>query len=136
MYKTKDGNFVPISELTAENYVVPKGEELCYHCVIEVVQFHQKTRERISRPRIQKFGRKMFEQTIRDSLLKQGYDVKILYSPVDYIKALEEKRLNSKANMDKAIEDAVAKKVAEKLAEMEAKKATKKAKKSDKTKED
>lgn len=123
MYKTKDGNFVPISDLTADNYVVPKGEELCYHCVIEVVQFNQRTGEKISSPRIQKFGRKIFEQTVRDSLLKQGYKVKILYSPVDYIKSQEEKRQATSRPVGN-IDDIVAKKVEEKLAEMAAKRKT------------
>ena len=39
---TKDGRDTPIEKLTAENYIVPKGEEKDYHAVIEVVQYDPK----------------------------------------------------------------------------------------------
>lgn len=118
---TKDGIDVPIDALTADNYIVPKGEEMVYHCVIEVVQFNPKTGARISRPRVQKFGRKVFEQTVRDALLKQGYTVKILYNPTEWIKAKKNQVAQSRANaearrkaeIDAAVQAAVAKALAE-----------------------
>ncbi len=64
---TKDGRDTPIEKLTAENYIVPKGEEKSYHAVIEVVQFDPKTGKRISKPRVQKFGKKMFETSVMES---------------------------------------------------------------------
>ena len=84
---TKDGKDTPILGLTPENYIVPKGEERSYHAVIEVVQFDQKTGKRISKPRVQKFGKKMFESHILASLRKQGYTVNILHDPNKWLEA-------------------------------------------------
>ena len=84
---TKDGKDTAIEHLTAENYLVPKGEEKFYHCIIEVRQFDPKTGKRISSPRVQKFGRKVFDSIVRSSLLKQGYEVTILHNPNEWAKA-------------------------------------------------
>jgi len=104
---TKDGRDTPIEKLTAENYLVPRGEEKDYHAVIEVVQFDQKTGKRISKPRVQKFGKKAFESHIQNSLRKQGYTVTILHDP------------NVWLNEQKAKRDAEAAKVAEEKAKAE-----------------
>lgn len=88
---TKDGRDTPIEKLTPENYIVPKGEERFYHAVIEVKQFDQKTGKRISRPRIQKFGKKMFETIVNESLRKQGYEIIILHDPNAWIKEQQAK---------------------------------------------
>lgn len=77
---------MPIEALTKENYLVPKGEEKCYHAVIEVVQFDPKTGKRLSKPRVQKFGKKMFETHVLASLKKQGYTVTILHDPNEWIR--------------------------------------------------
>lgn len=117
---TKDGRDLPIEKLTAENYVVPKGEEKDYHAVIEVRQFDQKTGRRISTPRVQKFGRKAFESHILASLRKQGYEITILHDPNDWIKANQAKL----AEQAKAKAEAQAKAIAEaKAAEKAAMKA-------------
>lgn len=145
---TKDGRDTAIENLTAENYIVPKGEEKFYHAVIEVRQFDSKTGKRLSQPRVQKFGRKTFEINVLPSLKKQGYTVTILHSPHDYFKALAEKKAKDaevaaakaaeaeaeakvaeeerfNAAVDAAVKDkldaAVAKAVAEVLAEQAAK---------------
>ena len=89
---TKDGRDTAIENLTAENYIVPRGEEKFYHAVIEVRQFDAKTGKRLSKPRVQKFGRKTFETTVLPSLKKQGYTVTILHSPAEYFKALADKK--------------------------------------------
>lgn len=88
---TKDGRDTPIEKLTPDNYIVPKGEERFYHAVIEVKQFDQKTGKRISRPRVQKFGKKMFETIVNESLRKQGYEIIILHDPNAWIKEQAEK---------------------------------------------
>ena len=62
---TKD---VPILEVTAENYIVPRGEENTFHCRIEQTQFNQRTGKRLSKPRIQKFDAKMFP-TLKRNLM-------------------------------------------------------------------
>lgn len=102
---TKDGRDTPIENLTPENYVVPVGEEKDYHAVIEVVQFDPKTGKRLSRPRVQKFNRKIFEQTVLSSLRKMGYTVTILHNPNEWLKANAEK----KAAAEKAAREAAKK---------------------------
>lgn len=81
----KNGRDLPIEQITSENYVVPRGEEMVYHVKIEVKQFNSKTGERVSRPRIQKFGMKTWESSVRDSLRKQGYTMEILHDPNTWI---------------------------------------------------
>lgn len=115
---------IDIEKLTPENYIVPKGEERSYHCIIEVVQYDQKTGKKVSRPRIQKFGKKMFEAHIYSSLKKQGYSVTILHDPNDWIKKNEEEKAKkakelaeAKAKAEKeAFEKAVQAEVARQLA--------------------
>ena len=125
---TKDGRDTPIEKLTAENYIVPKGEEKDYHAVIEVVQYDPKTGKRISRPRVQKFGKKIFEAHVADSLRKQGYTVTILHDPNVWLKEQAAKReqaakeaaaAKAKADQEK-FDAAVAAAVSKALAEREA----------------
>lgn len=125
---TKEGRDLPIEKLTPENYIVPKGEERFYHVVIEVEQFDQKTGKRLSRPRVQKFGKKMFEAHIQASLLKQGYKVTVLHNPNEWLKdcqakaaqaAKEQAEAKAKAEQER-FDAAVAAAVAKALAEREA----------------
>ena len=81
----KNGRDLPIEQISSENYVVPRGEEIVYHVKIEVKQFNSKTGEKVSRPRIQKFGMKTWESSVRDSLRKQGYTMEILHDPNTWI---------------------------------------------------
>ena len=123
---TKEGRDLPVEKLTPEIYIVPKGEERFYHVVIEVRQFDPKTGKRISRPRVQKFGKKMFEAHILASLRKQGYDVVVLHNPNEWLKenqakaaqaAKEQAEAKAKAEKEKfdaAVAAAVAKVLAEK----------------------
>ena len=106
---TKDGRDTPIEKLTPENYIVPKGEEMDYHAVIEVRQFDPKTGNRISTPRIQKFGMKEWQSVMQSSLRKQGYTVEILHDPYKF--AQEHAAQAAKAQA--AQEAAEAKKAAE-----------------------
>lgn len=99
---TKDGRDTPIEKLTADNYIVPKGEEKDYHAVIEVVQFDQKTGKRISQPRVQKFGKKIFEAHVLNSLRKQGYTVTILHDPNVWLKEQAAKAEQAKAEAEQA----------------------------------
>lgn len=112
---TKDGRDTPIERLTPENYIVPAGEERYYHVVIEVKQFDPKTGRRISKPRVQKFGKKSFDAGIRASLQKQGYDLLILHDPTHWLhnhKAQTAATAKAKAEaekerFEKAVNDAV-----------------------------
>lgn len=122
---TKDGRDTPIEKLTPDNYIVPKGEEKDYHAVIEVRQFDPKTGNRLSKPRVQKFGKKIFEAHVSDSLRKQGYTVTILHDPNVWLKeqaekaeqqAKEQAEAKAKAEQEK-FDAAVAAAVARALAE-------------------
>ena len=126
---TKDGRDTPIANLTADNYIVPQGEERLYHAVIEVVQFDQKTGKRISRPRVQKFGKKTFEAIVEKSLRKQGYTITILHDPNKWL-AENAAKVAAKAKADaeakkaaeeKRFQEAVAAEVAKQLAKAQAK---------------
>lgn len=116
-------NISELDNLTKETYNVPKGEEQSYHCVIEVKQFDSRSGKRLSVPRIQKFGKKMFERKVRDYLLKQGFEIKILHDPNVWEKEnrarmaeIEKAKAEAKAKAEKeAFDKAVAEKVREEL---------------------
>ena len=84
---TKD---VPILEVTRDNYIVPRGEEDTYHCKIEQTQFNPRNGKRQSKPRIQKFDAKMYP-TIARNLRQQGWDIEVLYDPMEYLQEKEAK---------------------------------------------
>jgi len=127
---TKDGRDTPIEKLTPDIYIVPKGEEMSYHAVIEVVQYDPKTGKKLSKPRVQKFGKKAFETHVLNSLKKQGYTVTILYDPNVWIKEQQAKAAQSRAAKAKAEQEkfdaAVAAAVAKALAERDAAEKTEK----------
>lgn len=86
--KTADGiKDVNLLQVTQENYIVPDDEKHLYHCRIEVKKFNPETGERLSKPCLQKFGRKFFERNGLHNLRQQGYSVDILYNPTEWIKA-------------------------------------------------
>lgn len=101
---TKD---VPIMEVTAENYIIPDGEEGTYHCRIEQRQFNPNTGERLSRPFIQKFPAKMWPALLRN-LKQQGWTVDILHDPTEFNRKEEEKRRLTAAQRAKAAQEAEA----------------------------
>ena len=113
--KTKD---VAITDVTPENYIVPSNEQHLYHCVIEVRKFDSETGKRLSVPRIQKFGKKSFENGISDALKKQGYTITVLHDPNEYVKAQAEEKAARTAAQQKAAEEKAA---ADAKAEAEAK---------------
>lgn len=125
--KTKD---VAIIDVTPENYIVPDNEKHLYHCVIEIKKFDSETGKRLSIPRIQKFGKKGYENSIADNLKKQGYTITVLHDPNEYMKAKAEadekaKAEKAKANAEKAAADAKAKAEADAKARAEEKAALK-----------
>ena len=119
--KTKD---VAIIDVTPENYIVPDNEKHLYHCVIEIKKFDSETGKRLSIPRIQKFGKKGYENSIAENLKKQGYTITVLHDPNEYMKAKAEADAKAKAEKEKANADAKAEADAKaKAAEKEALKA-------------
>lgn len=98
--------------VTAATYQVPEGEEKLYHVKIEVKKFNENSGERLSIPRVQKFGYKGYK-TIAKNLKKQGYALEVLHDPTDWMKQQAEKR--NEAATQKA-ENAKARKEAERQA--------------------
>lgn len=107
--RTKDGQIkdVNILDVTPENFIVPKGEEDYYHCRIEVMKFNQDTGERISKPRMQTFGKKFFETFGLHNLRKQGFTVDVMHDPNKWLQENEAKLEAEKQK--KAEEEAKAK---------------------------
>ncbi len=106
---------VPVSEVTADNYIVPDGEKKVFHAIIEVRRFDPNTGKRLSVPRVQKFGAKAFASA-RRVLEQQGYTITILYDPRSYLEAIEAERAKA-ADQRKA--EAKAKADAERQAEID-----------------
>lgn len=77
---------MPLTEITAENYLVEDNERGFYHCRLERKLFDGATGERLSRPFIQKFDAKGFAGLYRN-LVESGYDVEVLHDPTATPKA-------------------------------------------------
>ena len=127
LVKVSEGKTI---DVTPENYIVPDNEKHLYHCVIEIKKFDSETGKRLSIPRIQKFGKKGYENSIADNLKKQGYTITVLHDPNEYMKAKAEadekaKAEKAKANAEKAAADAKAKAEADAKARAEEKAALK-----------
>ena len=90
LVKTQDGTHdVPmINALTGEynvnagNYIVPAGEEALYHVIQEQKKFNAETGKRLSKPVIQKYGKKEYETIVQRQLRLQGFQVVVLHEPV------------------------------------------------------
>ena len=83
---TREGKNLPLTEITAENYLVEDNERGFYHCRLERKLFDGATGERLSRPFIQKFDAKGFAGLYRN-LVESGYDVEVLHDPTATTKA-------------------------------------------------
>lgn len=87
---------VPLSEVTAANYIVPSKEVRFWHVLQEKVEFDRNTGKRLSRPVLQKYDKKAFPAT--EKYLKDaGYTITVLHDPVTWERAnaaaiAEEKR--------------------------------------------
>ena len=112
---TKDGKDVDIIKIDADNYKVPAGEEYLYHVKIEVKKFNPDSGARMSRPRIQIFGAKEYETTVKNDLVRQGYTLDVLHDPTEWLKQQEAAKAKA-AEETKAAEKAALK--AEILAEL------------------
>lgn len=97
--KIKD---VSIFDVTPENYIVPDNEKHLFHCVIEIKKFDSETGKRLSIPRIQKFGKKGYENSIAEHLKKQGYTITVLHDPNEYMKEQAEAESVARAEREKA----------------------------------
>lgn len=111
--KLEDGNVkdVEVTEVTAQNYIVPENEKHLFHVKIEQKAFNPTSGKRLSKPRVQKFGVKMFKRCL-DDIQRQGYTVEMLYNPTEYLANLEKEKISvqksiAKAERKKEIDEAV-----------------------------
>ena len=85
---------VAISEVTAENYIVPQREEKFYHVKQEKVEYDKANGKRISRPVIQKYDKKAYATTAK-YLQDAGYTIVVLHDPVAWEKVNATARMNA-----------------------------------------
>lgn len=118
LIRTDDGSVKDesIIKVNASNYIVPDNEKHLYHCKIEVHKFDQDTGARLSKPRIQKFGAKMFKQ-ISHELKRQGYTIDILHNPTEYMEAEKARKAEEAAMIaERKAKEAEEKRAAEEAA--------------------
>ena len=113
---TKD---VPLTEVTTENYIVPKGEETLYHVVQELRQFDQKTGRRLSRPVLQKYDVKVWAKQ-KKALLSWGYDLVIVHDPAEYIRKRDEEMQRTADERRRKAQEAEQKRKADERAALKA----------------
>jgi hypothetical protein len=128
---------VPLSQVTAANYIVPKGEERSWHVIQEKKEFDRNTGKQLSRPMLQKYDTKCYPQT-RKYLMDAGYTITVLHDPIKWAQANKLALEAAEAKCKEAAQKAAAEKeaaeraalkaelIAEIKAEMEAEKKAKK----------
>lgn len=130
LVRLQDGRLkdVAVTEVTKENYIVPQNEQGVYHCKIEIIKFNEDNGKKLSKPRIQKFGKKAFDGIVKQQLELQGYTVEVLHDPTEWLEkhnvsnnvsqqtlidnAVKNALARQKAAFDKQLEEAVAKAMA------------------------
>lgn len=102
---------VPLSEVTAANYMVPHNEVMFWHVLQEKIEYDRQTGKRLSRPVLQKYDTKSYPQTLK-YLRDAGYTITVLHDPEQWAKAQAEAK--AQAQTVAAAKSAAAKKAAEK----------------------
>jgi nucleoid-associated protein YgaU len=120
---------VPLSEVTAANYICPQREEKFWHVLQEKVEFDRNNGKRLSRPVLQKYDTKSYPATMK-YLREAGYTITVLHDPRAWIQrnaqaAAEAAKAQAAAEAAKAQAEREAMKAelrAELLAELKAEK--------------
>lgn len=92
----QNNNRLSVDQVNAGNFTVPKGEEHLYHVKIEIPQYDPSTGRKISIPRIQAFGAKMFTSMLNLGLKGIGYELEILHDPTEYNESVKAEKALSK----------------------------------------
>ena len=85
---------VPLKEVTAANYIVPKGEERSWHVIQEKKEFDRNTGKQLSRPVLQKYDTKCYPQT-RKYLMDAGYTITVLHDPIKWAQQHQQAQVNA-----------------------------------------
>lgn len=118
--KTKD---VQIKDVTAENFIVQKGEERYYHVKLTKVDFNKKGKDN-SKTYIKKFAARVYESPIGESIRKEYDNCEVLHNPKEW---LENERNANEARKSAQIAQAQADADAKAIQDREALKASLKA---------
>lgn len=74
---------VPLSDVTAANYIVPQGEERHWHVIQEKVEYDRQTGKKLSRPVLQKYDTKSYPTTAK-YLRDAGFTITVLHDPIAF----------------------------------------------------
>ena len=107
---------VPLSEVTAANYICPQREEKFWHVLQEKVEFDRNNGKRLSRPVLQKYDTKSYPATMK-YLREAGYTITVLHDP----RAWMHRNAQAAEAAAKAEAEAKAKKEQERLEALKAK---------------
>ena len=111
LVRLQDGRLkdVAVSEVTKENYIVPQNEQGLYHCKMELVKFNENTGVKVSKPSIQKVGKRAFESIMQKQWKAYGYTIEILHDPTEWLaKHSASNNLSQQALIDMAVKNALA----------------------------
>ena len=111
LVRLQDGRLkdVAVSEVTKENYIVPQNEQGLYHCKMELVKFNENTGVKVSKPSIQKVGKRAFESIMQKQWNEYGYTIEILHDPTEWLaKHSASNNLSQQALIDMAVKNALA----------------------------
>lgn len=80
--KYKDGEKdLPLSQITAENYIADENNKNKVVVKIEKISYNQSTGEKTSTPRLQYFDDAVWKRGMLKQLQTLGYEVTILFEP-------------------------------------------------------
>lgn len=111
LVRLQDGRLkdVAVAEVTKENYIVPQNEQGLYHCKMELVKFNEDTGVKVSKPSIQKVGKRAFESIMQKQWKAYGYKIEILHDPTEWLaKHSASNNLSQQALIDMAVKNALA----------------------------
>lgn len=111
LVRLQDGRLkdVAVAEVTKENYIVPQNEQGLYHCKMELVKFNEDTGVKVSKPSIQKVGKRAFESIMQKQWKAYGYTIEILHDPTEWLaKHSASNNLSQQALIDMAVKNALA----------------------------
>lgn len=92
---------VPLSEVTAANYIVPQGEERHWHVIQERVEYDRQTGKKLSRPVLQKYDTKSYPTTAK-YLMDAGFTITVLHDPIALANKVAAAKVDKQTKIAKA----------------------------------
>lgn len=107
--RTTAGELANLEKLTAATYAVPEGEEHLYHVLQETKKYDADTGQKRTKPRVQKYGKKIFESNVYSSNKKRKMSIVILHDPNKWSRENAEKVKQAEAQREERAETRKAK---------------------------